>query len=656
MRTELENIEKIEQYLAGELSADAKTAFEAEIKAKPELQQQVAIQQDIMNRLKVNAFREEVKEYHQANYGDKGSSGLGKGTIIALLFIGLAVAIASGIYFWPSSDVADITDEGNMTFSMRPENTASTETEVVSTEIDNTEEEVVTEIQPKQEISIPDTTSEPLQKDLLIAEEGIGKVLSADAPVAETSTAVEAFQIPKSFKVPFEIFEIDAEKGDTLTSSISGSKIYIPGNIMVDQKGSPIKGKMQIKFREYRNPADMAFSELPMTYTHQGEEHNFNSAGMFEIRGEQNGQEIQVKENRKIKIDYKLTENLDGLELYKLDDKTNKWTTKGDFPISNDMVQQLSEFPEEETLDWATQTRIETPAPVSFAQNLAQYPGGQKAMYDFIGKNMRYPAQAIKDKIEGRVTARFEVDKRGKIKNIQIVRETNSILDTAAALIISKMPDFEPAKEGNRAISTYFTLPINFKLDDSANNEGEIVVDEEYEKELRSDKVKWMPKYLADENPLGAQDTIASSQLTISNTNGNITSTNGPSIGNLTIQGFAVYNCDQIYRIRNKTTVYASYVDENNRPIRNISCLTLLDKKINAAFGAMPNSFVCNKYGDNVLILMTSDAKLYAINAEDFRKVGVARDYGHYTFPMKEIGKEVIDIESLGNYLNVTLY
>ena len=67
MRNELEHIEEIERYLNGKMSNGELREFEAKLKSDENLQQDVLIQKQLVNRLKENAFRSELLTFH-TNY------------------------------------------------------------------------------------------------------------------------------------------------------------------------------------------------------------------------------------------------------------------------------------------------------------------------------------------------------------------------------------------------------------------------------------------------------------------------------------------------------------------------------------------------------------------------------------------------------------
>ena len=95
---------------------------------------------------------------------------------------------------------------------------------------------------------------------------------------------------------------------------------------------------------------------------------------------------------------------------------------------------------------------------------MPEFPGGSNAMFEYIAKNVKYPAEAEKAGIVGRVIATFVVDKDGSISNAKVVRSVHPALDAEALRLIKGMPKWTPGKQNGEAVSVKFTVPISFHL------------------------------------------------------------------------------------------------------------------------------------------------------------------------------------------------
>jgi len=101
---------------------------------------------------------------------------------------------------------------------------------------------------------------------------------------------------------------------------------------------------------------------------------------------------------------------------------------------------------------------------------MPQFPGGEKEMLNYIGLNIKYPVIAQQNGIQGKVIARFEVSKTGKVEKAEIVRSLYFECDKEALRVINSMPHFIPGEQNGEKVSVYYTLPITFRL-------GEVKVD-----------------------------------------------------------------------------------------------------------------------------------------------------------------------------------
>ena len=97
-------------------------------------------------------------------------------------------------------------------------------------------------------------------------------------------------------------------------------------------------------------------------------------------------------------------------------------------------------------------------------EQMPQFPGGDMELIKWIYSHLKYPEEALKDIIEGRVVVQFVVGKTGKVGEVKIVRSPNPIFDQAAIDVVKTLPDFIPGKEEGKPADCWYTLPIKFEL------------------------------------------------------------------------------------------------------------------------------------------------------------------------------------------------
>lgn len=93
-----------------------------------------------------------------------------------------------------------------------------------------------------------------------------------------------------------------------------------------------------------------------------------------------------------------------------------------------------------------------------------QFPGGEVAMMSFIKSERRYPEQAYKDGIEGRVRCSFVVNKDGRISHINVLRGVEHSIDREAVRIISEMPAWRAGEINSNPVPVYCILSIPFRI------------------------------------------------------------------------------------------------------------------------------------------------------------------------------------------------
>lgn len=92
------------------------------------------------------------------------------------------------------------------------------------------------------------------------------------------------------------------------------------------------------------------------------------------------------------------------------------------------------------------------------------FPGGMSELSNYLAQNVKYPIDAAKNKIEGRVLVTFVVEHDGNITNANVKNSVYPSLDKEAIRVVSGMLKWIPGKANGRTIRVKYTLPITFKL------------------------------------------------------------------------------------------------------------------------------------------------------------------------------------------------
>ena len=102
--------------------------------------------------------------------------------------------------------------------------------------------------------------------------------------------------------------------------------------------------------------------------------------------------------------------------------------------------------------------------PFNVVEDMPAFPGGMEAMIQFISSNIKYPADAKKQKVDGRVLVNFVVEKDGSITEVKVIKPAFPSLDAEAIRVVKAMPKWKPGYQRGQAVRVQFTMPINFSL------------------------------------------------------------------------------------------------------------------------------------------------------------------------------------------------
>jgi protein TonB len=97
-------------------------------------------------------------------------------------------------------------------------------------------------------------------------------------------------------------------------------------------------------------------------------------------------------------------------------------------------------------------------------ENYPEFPGGHSAFIKFLGRNLKYPVNAVERGIEGKVLISFIIEKDGRLSNIKILRGIGYGCDEEAIRVLEKSPEWKPGIQNKQKVRVAYTLPINFSL------------------------------------------------------------------------------------------------------------------------------------------------------------------------------------------------
>jgi len=125
------------------------------------------------------------------------------------------------------------------------------------------------------------------------------------------------------------------------------------------------------------------------------------------------------------------------------------------------------EITEEEVIDQIVFEEVEEESAdeiFTVVEEMAEFQGGNAAFAKFLQKNVKYPTQARRMGIEGKVYVSFVVGKDGELTDIQILKGLGAGCDEEALRVMKKSPSWKVAKQRGRPVRLRMVIPLNFTL------------------------------------------------------------------------------------------------------------------------------------------------------------------------------------------------
>jgi TonB family protein len=103
-----------------------------------------------------------------------------------------------------------------------------------------------------------------------------------------------------------------------------------------------------------------------------------------------------------------------------------------------------------------------------------QYPGGIAKFYEYLGKEIKYPEVAKKNKTQGKVFLSFTVEKNGKLANVLITRGLSKEADAEAIRVIKNSPNWNPGLIGGKPVRVKYNINVNFNLSPNTDKKAAV--------------------------------------------------------------------------------------------------------------------------------------------------------------------------------------
>ena len=82
----------------------------------------------------------------------------------------------------------------------------------------------------------------------------------------------------------------------------------------------------------------------------------------------------------------------------------------------------------------------------------------------WVNENLKYPPEAVKDSLQGRVTLQFTIEKDGSVTDVHVLRGCAPALDEEAVRVVSQSPKWTPGSINGEPVRVVFNFPVVFQL------------------------------------------------------------------------------------------------------------------------------------------------------------------------------------------------
>lgn len=90
--------------------------------------------------------------------------------------------------------------------------------------------------------------------------------------------------------------------------------------------------------------------------------------------------------------------------------------------------------------------------------------GDANAFSIWVNSQLRYPENAKRNGIQGRVTLEFTIDTKGRVTDVKVLRGVHKLLDKEAVRVVSKSPRWTPGYVNQKPVRVTYTFPVIFQL------------------------------------------------------------------------------------------------------------------------------------------------------------------------------------------------
>ena len=419
------------------------------------------------------------------------------------------------------------------------------------------------------------------------------------------------YQHLKKFFEPFQTspksFTVIAKEGGRFDCGY-GTSVNIGANSVTYADGTPVEGTFTLTYTEFKDPADILFSGIPMTYKIGRLEQNFSSVGMYDLRAVQEGKTLAMR--APADVDFNCTKKAEGVAFYQMDDKTGEWSKKKDVAFQP-ALKLKSKF--QSTLEFDG-ILFEINAKIYNLYSVIQF---NEACWAWVLKHFATHPE-LNDVLE-------KIDEENRTAQMSVEPD---VFTEMVADIVMEEKKAEMKREMERQIAE-----AEQKQKEWEEKERQRIADEQAKLEkIRQENQRFANTLLGGGGDEGHTYPAIVKGL------------NSPSFG--------VYNCDQVYQMEQPVVLSPTYLDENGTEITNKHVVCVMDLNFNGSFSFHPNNITCNGTGKNVILLFTEQKDVFMLSEEQFNQLDLDGNF-RPVFEMKDMTGTIKTSDDLKKYLKI---
>jgi hypothetical protein len=430
----------------------------------------------------------------------------------------------------------------------------------------------------------------------------------------ETPAGPTAFVQPalNGINVADTVFKVDGAEGGNFIYN-SGSLVQIPEGGFLDSAGNPVKGNVEIHYREFHNTADIFLAGIPMTYDSAGTKYHFESAGMLEITAFQNGKPLKANPAAPVRIAMASNSEEPKFNVYYLDTVKKNW----DFVAKDKAVNvgfmtdtTKKEDPKLKTASLIPPVEIKKADPLKHSFVIDFEPAEFPELASYTG--VRFQVNEAK-------TPYDKEDKKIKWEDVNILRNKDGIsytvtfthgpkTSTYVTDVVVDAKDFAAAKKIYDAKYAAYQKTLQAINDKNATDEKSL------EANLLNADAK---RIFGNEEAMRA--ALAKRKLANMNEE-----KEDMVVREFVIRDFGIWNSDCPSSLPDGPPMLVKLIDSRTKKPMVVNHVVLVEKGKNAIFTYYANDLVhfqFNKNAENLLWAVTQDGKLAVCSNDDLQLI-----------------------------------